>query len=193
MIPDSCRTLLISTLLVLACHPHPAPAPDRCGPAPASAVTMSPAHYGELVGDFTLVQVTTNRSDPVPPLVRVIHLYANDSLHRHQYEVPQVGRSWGERPVAGWVEAPGTSFWGDSAVRSRNLEKPGIQWTAGRLRIGQVDTMDGIGDDFNVLAISADGFWGTWSRDWGMAILVDTISSQVIPPEEGYFCAVRTM
>ena len=185
------RGLGASALLLLACHPTPAPAPDRCGPAPASAAGMSPAHYGELVGDFTLTQITTNRRTPQPPLVRAIHLYANDSLHRYRYAKPQLGRAPGQRPVAGWVVAPGTDFWGDTAVQSENPEAPGIQWAHGRLRIGKVDVNDGIGDDLTVMAITPEGFWGTWGRDWGIALVVDTNSGQVVPSETGYFCALR--
>ena len=62
----------------------------------------------------------------------------------------------GQRPVAGWVVAPGTDFWGDTAVQSENPEAPGIQWAHGRLRIGKVDVNDGIGDDLTVMAITPE-------------------------------------
>ena len=60
----------------------------------------------------------------------------------------------------------------------------------GGLRIGDVDVMDGM-----AMALpsrrSGRGVLGVWSRDWGIALVVDTKSGQVIPSETGYFCALR--
>jgi hypothetical protein len=177
---------------LVACHSNVVPEPQQCGRhPPAASEPMTPANYDALVGDFTLIQVSTNQGKPAPQQVRAIHLYANDSLHRYRYEVRQIGRSWGERPVAGWVVTPGNGSAWSAMTRSRDPENPGIQWTAGRLRLGQVDVMDGVGEDLKVTAVSSNGFWGTWTMDLGIAVIMDSATGRVLPAEEGYFCALR--
>ena len=177
------RTLsFLAVIALLACAPQPHGAvPAVCGPVPPSD-----AHYvyrmnetaERFVGTYRLYQVATQ---PKGPRVStgILHLERGDSIARR-------AAPW--RGLVGWYEPDS----GDSAYRrrvsSRDTRSPGVALIDNRIRIGQTNMVDGVGDDLIITAQTQEGLWGWWTEDEGNSIPLDTLAE---PIRAGYFCASR--
>jgi hypothetical protein len=51
--------------------------------------------------------------------------------------------------------------------------------------------MDGAGEDLRVTHTGPSGFRGRWSSDFGIAVIIDSVTHQVLPNPGGHFCAYR--
>jgi len=54
----------------------------------------------------------------------------------------------------------------------------------------QTTATDASGERLRIRAVSPDGFWGTWSREPGFAVVIDS-TKRVLANPGGHFCALR--
>jgi hypothetical protein len=149
---------------------------------PAGAQDYNLRTAASLAGtyDLRLVATAGARDDDTGPYRLV--LWANDSARRYAYLRPApIGRWPGERPLAGYVDDALLDE--NSALRARDLDRPGATVIDSVLYVGPVDVLDGGGDWLVIGATTAEGFWGRWRRDRGIELDPD--------PVRGHFCATR--
>ena len=140
-----------------------------------------------LGGDYELIQITWQ---PVPAIVTRghLHLEVPDSLWR---EVP-CGFRKARRDLIGWYRSGDTtaSAW-RALLESRDPARPGVVVRGATIRIGQHCVLDGGDDDLVITAVAPQGFWGYWTQDLGIGVLLDTVTHGILPNPTGFFCAIR--
>jgi hypothetical protein len=140
---------------------------------------------GQLAGDYRLIQIAWQ---PSPSVTRgYLHLEVPDSAWR---EVPCGLRKMKRDLIGSYrlddaVPGPWTQ-----ALASPDPAHPGVTGQGSSVRIGMQCMMDGGGDDLFITAVSPQGFWGNWSSDLGIAVLVDSTGHK-FPNPAGFFCAIR--
>jgi hypothetical protein len=163
---------------------------------PAASHAFTFAALDSLIGTFDLTLVTRT-----PPRGRTVsgrlELWRQDSSRVWKFalgSVPEsVRRQHPERGryLAGAfdIQPPDSSAWW-TRMRSRDPARPGVTWTDGHLRMGDVDVPDGTGDDLTVEWLTDEGFGGHWYSDLGIGRLMDA-SGRFLPNPAGFFCARR--
>ncbi len=132
-----------------------------------------------LVGDFTLLQVTTSDGSGRVSRTRLT-LAATDSASR----LHAIERSIGHMPRRD-LQLVGTWQWSSGRPPIR------IEMDAGTLYLGCRDCTDASPDHLSVTTITPQGFSGTWiDFQTGLGYAVDD-EGRRLPDPAGYFCAVR--
>lgn len=173
------------------------------GPLPSIRCTSGPTsddrpfdvrQVRDLAGDYDMILVdTTSRSSGATEHRGRLFLWVQDSVRSHRaFNGKQVlGRGF-ERPLAGsFVAAPPDTdaYW--RRMASTNLNHPGGVWMWNHLRLGDYDGLDGSGEDLRVTHTGPSGFRGQWHSDLGIAVVIDTVTHELVPNPGGYFCAYR--
>lgn len=184
--------MLAATLA--ACHaarPAPPEATAACADLESGAPFDS-AHVRELAGEYELTMVDTVSRRGRPLLSRGwLRLWAQDSARSLRGPFGPMPAGGGrERPLAGAFRRtpPDTGAWA-RRLASEDPDHPGALWMFGRLRLGEYDVLDGVGDDLRVRWVSGVGFAGAWQTDLGIGIAIDRTGRAFYPG--GYFCARR--
>lgn len=181
------RLALTGLLVLAACQrtASPAPGPARCGPAvPRTAMHPIALHPALLAGYYELIQV---QSQPISGVVTSgrLHLAPQDS-------VSKAGAVGGAvRDLIGWLDFTGGDPAWRAAVSSHDPARPGAVLTGQHLRLGQASPPDGMVHLLTITAVSAEGFWGWWKADRGVAVSTEPGTDRVLPDPAGYFCALR--
>jgi len=175
-------TLRPASALAVATVLHTAPyivtaqsvAPPECGfSVPADAMRYDFDSPKSLVGDFEIIRVSWQ---PSPPTVTRggLHLQAPDSSSK--------------AATAGKSHSPDLTGWYRDSTDWEGTFRATLQGP--RLAIGPADP-DAAADRYVVTAWSRRGFWGYWSRSYGIAVVVDKATNLVLPDPAGFFCALR--
>ncbi len=173
-------------MILAACGPAQSPSaePARCGPSvPQIAqhpIAMPPS---SLAGDYELIQVLTQPTGGTVLSGR-LHLAPLDSAARARAAGGAV------RDLVGWLEPAGEDSAWRAAVASRDPSRPGVVVAGQRLRIGHAGYPGGLTHNLEITAVGAEGFWGWWRSDRGLAV-TESGSRRVLPDPAGYFCALR--
>jgi len=178
--------LTLGLLMLASCgRPRgPSAEPTRCGPSvPQTAQHPIATPPSSLAGDYELIQVSTQPAGGTVARGR-LHLAPLDSATRARAAGGAV------RDLIGWIElAIGDSAW-RAAVASRDPNRPGVVVAGQRLRIGHAGYPGGLTHNLEITAVGAEGFWGWWRSDLGLAV-TESGSRRVLPDPAGYFCALR--
>ena len=155
----------------------------RCSRNPASTLPFDSTRALSLVGAFHLEYVDTTQGTRASGGLDLV-LWPNDSAHRYRYMVRQIGRDFGERPFGGTYRYPGAP-WIDPEEPNR-----GIKLNGADIYIGSIAVNDGAGTYLTVRRVGPSGFFGRWTEEMGIAMLVDS-KGRRLPDPAGYFCAWR--
>ena len=193
-------TLALLTACLSGCArraPAATDAPPECsGRAPRGARMFTLADVDSIIGTFELTQIT--RTPPAGRVVRGrLELWRQDSSRVLRFAAGPIPEALRRRHpergryLAGAFDAKptDTSPWGER-LRSRDPARPGVILESGHLRMGEVDILDGAGEDLEILWVTADGFGGRWQSDLGNGTLVDA-AGRPLPDPAGVFCARR--
>jgi hypothetical protein len=159
------------------------PEPARCGPnVPETAQHPITVRPSALAGQYELIQVQTQPSGGITS--GRLYLSPLDSAAK-------AGAMGGPvRDLIGWLDlVDGDSAW-RAAVASRDPGQPGVVLAAQHLRIGPRGVSEGWARNLEITAVGADGFWGWWRAERGLAI-AGSGSRRALPDPAGYFCALR--
>lgn len=181
------RASVFGLLVLAACQraASPAPGPARCGPAvPVTAMHPIALHPALLAGDYELIQVQSQPTSGAVTSGR-LHLAPMDSATKAGAMGDAV------RDLIGWLDLDGGDPAWRAAVSSRDSERPGAVLAGQHLRLGQAGHPDAPVHILTITAVAAEGFWGWWRADPGMAVKTEPGTDRVLPDPAGYFCALR--
>lgn len=102
--------------------------------------------------------------------------------------VPEPGAAGPRTALRGTFDGAGPDTAGVwKQMASRDPEEPGVRWSYGTLRFGEMGDASGL--SLTVVRTTATAFYGSWAKGTGM-IVVDFTGART-PQTAGYFCATR--
>jgi hypothetical protein len=184
-----CRWMKVASgfaLGLLACHAGSPKhlEPSRCGPdVPQTAEHPIASRNSALAGDYDLIQVQT----------QPVHEVSSGRLHLAPLDsIARAGAAGGAvRDLVGWLQP----MEGDSTAHpnagSRDQAHPGAVLAGHHLLLGRFGSVDSHFEQLTITAVAAEGFWGWWTAEPGLAVTVEAETKRVLPDPAGYFCALR--
>ena len=144
-----------------------------------------------LAGSYELLIVGANETARASRDSGRLTLWVQDSVRRTRSGFGQFPPGWGRPLAAAYESEPRdtSSIWWRRRA-SRDLDRPGGILQRATLRIGDVDVLDGTGNNLVILNADSSGFRGRWRADLGIAVVIDR-DGRELPDPAGYFCARR--
>jgi hypothetical protein len=181
-------TVVALPLITAIAGAQSAPATMVCAATPAP--NMSPfdtAQVVELVGAFDVVMFDTTSLRGLRQHAGKLVLMLQDSLPRRRATTAKPVQ---EKFLVGFFEVAlpdSGEIW--NLMANRTIERPGVFWSDGFLRLGEFGPKSGI--SLFLRSVSPNEVRGMWTTQAGTAIIVDFTGDRE-PDEAGYFCAKRT-
>ena len=189
--------LLLLAVQATGCAARSAPAATEAPPCEADAPTEArPATSEEiagLAGVYSLMLVNTISGwVPLGSRPGSLELWPNAPDRRAGWPPRTLGRLPGPRPLVGRVRlvaSGGAPAYELAAVPGSH--EPEVEVVGAELYFGAPDPVDASGTVLRISHVSRDGFWGTWSFDSGIGMVMDSATGRRLENPAGFFCAFR--